>query len=315
MQQRYVGRSGLQVSRVGLGTMTWGQAPDEHEARDQLRVFAEAGGTLVDTAAGYGAGAAEELLGALWPEFYDRDDVVLCTKAAVATENGQSRMDLSRRHLLANLDRSLRRLGTDYLDLWLAHAWSDLVPLDETLGALSYAVESGRVRYIGVADYSGWQLARAATLAESARGPGLIAVAREYSLLARQVEAEVLPASEHLGLGFLAWSALGRGVLTAKYREGTPSDSRASSAQFSSLVQPYLDAPSRRVVDAVETAARGLGRTAAEVSLAWVCQRPGVSAALIGARTAEQLRTVLAGGSLDLPPQICQALAEVSAGG
>ncbi|MGL5829610.1 MAG: aldo/keto reductase, partial [Angustibacter sp.] len=140
MEQRYVGRSGLQVSRLGLGTMTWGQAPDEHEAREQLGVFAAAGGTLVDTAAGYGGGTAEEILGALWPEFYAREELVLCSKAAVARENGQLRMDLSRRHLLANLDCSLRRLGTDHLDLWLAHAWSDAVPLEETLSALSSAV-------------------------------------------------------------------------------------------------------------------------------------------------------------------------------
>jgi aryl-alcohol dehydrogenase-like predicted oxidoreductase len=313
VEERLVGRSGLRVSRLGLGTLTWGRDTDGHEAADQLRDFVDAGGTLLDTASSYGDGAAEELIGALLGEVVRREDVVLCSKAGVTRRDNGRLIDPSRRTLLADLDRSLRRMRTDHLDLWLVHGWSDLVPLDETLAALEQAVRTGRVRYVGVSNYAGWQTGRAATLL-SALFPGaaLVAGEVEYSLVQRGVEREVVPAATALGLGLLAWSPLGRGVLTGKYRTGTPADSRGASPHLSGFVGRYLGGPSRRVVDAVVTAADGLGCSPLEVALAWLRDRPGVTSALVGARTAAQLRAALSSEDVELPDEIHLALDEVS---
>ncbi len=150
MEERLVGRSGLRVSRLGLGTLTWGRDTDEHEAADQLKEFVDAGGTLVDTAASYGQGAAEELLGSFVGAVVPRSELVLCTKAGVSRHDGVRRLDTSRRALLADLEASLHRLATDHVDLWLVHAWSDDVPLEETLSALQHAVTTGRARYVGL---------------------------------------------------------------------------------------------------------------------------------------------------------------------
>ncbi|WP_426560242.1 aldo/keto reductase [Angustibacter sp. McL0619] len=312
MEQRYVGASGLRVSRLALGTMTWGRDTDEHESRDQLAAFLEAGGTFVDTAAGYGDGAAEELLGALLPEMSSREDVVICTKAGISRRSGTRVVDTSRRAMLASLDGSLARLGTDHVDLWLAHAWSDDVPLEETLSALELAVSSGRARYVGVSNYAGWQSARAATLAELHAAGALVTNQVEYSLLDRDVEDEVVPSARALGMGVMAWSPLGRGVLTGKYRAGTPADSRAASPHFAAFVERFLDERARRIVDAVVTAADGLGCSPAEIALAWVRDQPGVVAPVVGARTAAQLRGTLTSEDVELPPQIRDALDEVS---
>jgi aryl-alcohol dehydrogenase-like predicted oxidoreductase len=320
MEERHLGRSGLRVSRLGLGTLTWGRDTDEHEATDQLRAFLDAGGTLLDTAAGYGRGAAEELVGRLLGEVVDRRDVVLCTKAGMlpgpagtaASAVCGAGVDASARHLLRSLDESLGRLRTDHVDLWLVHAWDGAVPVEETLATLSAAGTSGRTRYVGVANYSGWQLARAATLAASTGGP-LVADQVEYSLLDRRAEREVLPAAVHVGAGVMAWAPLGRGVLSGKYRNGTPADSRAASPHFAEYVRPYLGQRSRRVVEAVATAADGLGCAPVEVALAWVRDAPQVTTAVVGARTAAQLRGSLAAEELVLPAEIRQALDDVSA--
>jgi aryl-alcohol dehydrogenase-like predicted oxidoreductase len=313
MRQRLVGSSGLRVSRLGLGTLTWGRDTDEHEAADQLRAFVAAGGSLLETAASYGAGAAEEVLGRLVGAVVPRSDVVLCTKAGVDVRGGRTSVDTSRRAMLAALDGSLSRLGTDHVDLWLAQTWSDVVPLEETLSALEHAVTSGRARYAGLSNYSGWQTGRAATLAAGPGRPGLAATSVEYSLVERGVEREVLPAAAALGLGVLAWSPLGRGVLTGKYRAGTPADSRAASPHLRAFVAPYLGPGARRVVDAVVTAADGLGCSPAEVALAWVRDRPGVAAPVVGARTAAQLEAALTSEDIELPEEIRDVLDELSA--
>ncbi|WP_395657991.1 aldo/keto reductase [Nocardioides sp.] len=315
MQQRRVGSTGLTVSRLGLGTMTWGRDTDEHEARDQLIAFAEAGGTLLDTAAGYGNGASEELIGTLVGDVVARDEVVLATKAGINAGRGGGReYNTSRGHLLTTLDASLRRLGTDHVDLWQVHIWSDETPVEETLAALDAAVSSGRTSYVGVSNYSGWQTAQAATWQRAVPGRTPLASTQvEYSLLNRAVEHEVLPAAAALGLGVLPWSPLGRGVLTGKYRSGTPSDSRAASTHFADFVNAYLDEQSASIVEAVARAADGLGWTPLEVALAWVRDRPGVTAPIIGARTAAQLRGALGVEELTLPDEIVRALDDVSA--
>ena len=316
MEQRHLGRSGLQVSRLALGTMTWGRDTDEHECAEQLTAFLDAGGTTLDTAAGYSDGESERVLGKLIGPLVGREDVVIMTKAGIDRRSGERVVDTSRQALLDALDSSLRRLGTDHVDLWQVHTWSDAVPLDETLAALEHAVTSGRTRYVGVSNYSGWQTALAATAMRS--GPGLraapiVSTQVEYSLLQRGIEREVLSAAAALGVGVLAWSPLGRGVLTGKYRGGTPADSRAASPHFRDFVQTYLDERSASVVDALVTAADGLGCSPTEVALAWVRDRPGVSAAIVGARTAAQLRGSLTAEEVILPAEIEAALDDVSA--
>jgi aryl-alcohol dehydrogenase-like predicted oxidoreductase len=313
MQQRSLGGTGLRVSRLGLGTSTWGRDTDEHEARAQLAAFTEAGGNLVDTAAGYAGGASEELLGSLLGDVVDRDDLVLATKGGVRVGRGGADRDVSRGALLRDLDTSLRRLRVDHVDLWQVHVWVDGTPLEETLGALDHAVRSGRATYVGVSNYSGWQSAHAATWQSAVHGRARLASNQvEYSLLNRRPEAEVLPAAVAMGLGVLAWSPLGRGVLTGKYRHGTPADSRAASPHFAEFVRSYLDERSARVVEAVARAADGLDWSPLEVALTWVRDRPGVTAPIVGARTAAQLRGALTTEELELPDQIVAALDDVS---
>jgi aryl-alcohol dehydrogenase-like predicted oxidoreductase len=216
--------------------------------------------------------------------------------------------------LIAELDRSLSRLGTDFVDVWHVHAWDDATPLDDTLSALDYAYTTGRARYVGISNYSGWQIARAATKQQSnsMKAP-LTTVQNEYSLLNRAAESEILDAAEECGLGFLAWAPLARGVLTGKYRKGVPSDSRGAAPHFAKHIEPYLDGRSTRIVEAVVVAAEGLGYSPLEVALAWVRDAPGVTTSLIGARTGAQLRGVLKSEEIALPDIVRSALNDVSA--
>ena len=310
--RRRLGTSGLSVTPLALGTMTWGHAVDRHEAGEHLCTFLEAGGNLIDTAYGYGGGESESILGGLLSDPAVRNEVVICTKSGISRTAGVRRVDVSRRALMGQLETSLRRLGTDHVDLWLVHTWSDDVPLAETLSALEWAADSGRARYVGVSNYGGWQSARAASLLERLGVP-LVANEIEYSLVCRAPESEVGPAALALGHGLLAWSPLGRGVLTGKYRGGIPAGSRASSADFPGFVDRFLDPHSSRVADAVTLAARGLGVSPAQVALAWVRDRPGVTAPIVGARTATQLRAALGSLELVLPDEIVGALDDVSA--
>jgi aryl-alcohol dehydrogenase-like predicted oxidoreductase len=299
--------------------MTWGRDTDEMDAADQLAEFAEAGGSLIDTASSYGDGAAEELIGSLLRSgLADRDELVICTKAGSRLRGQHLSTDASRGNLIDNLTDSLRRLGTDHVDLWLVQRPDPAVRLEETLGALQWAVESGKCRYVGLSNHPAWVTARAHTLiqqttAGAVLGAGLTAVEAEYSLLNRRLEAELGPAASCLGIGLLAWSPLGRGVLTGKYRHGLPADSRAASPHLRGFVTPYLSATAAAVVEAVATAADGLGVAPLDVALAWVRGRAGVASAILGARTAAQLHTSLVGADLELPPEIVEALDEVSA--
>lgn len=314
MEQRRLGQTGLSVSRLGLGTMTWGRDTDEHEAADQLRAFIDAGGTLIDTAAVYAAGDSERILGGLLGTLVRREDVVVATKAGTRFVDGQRTMSCSRAALLADLDASMKRLGVDYVDLWQLHTFDPQTPLDETLTALDIAISSGRARYVGISNYAGWQMAQAATM--QAQWPGkarLSSTQVEYSLLNRKVEREVVPASAALGMGLLAWSPLGRGVLTGKYRDGTPADSRGASDHFAAFVEPYLNERSRRIVDAVVAAGQGLGCSPLEIALAWVRDQASVSSAIIGARTSAQLRGILLSEEVELPEIVREALNDVSA--
>ena len=312
MEQRPLGKSGLWVGRLALGTMTWGRGTDEYEARDQLAAFLDAGGTLVDTADTYGDGAAEDLLGTLLQEFECRDQIVLATKA-VSMPNTERRFDASRRHLLDALEASLKRLDVEAIDLWQLHAWDPFTPLEETLAAVDSAVASGKVRYVGISNYSGAQTARACTYQQQVAGRAPIITAQmEYSLVERGIEREIIPSAQMLGIGILPWSPLGRGVLTGKYRHSIPIDSRGAQPDTSQWINVYADERSKRIIDAVCTAADGLGASPAEVALAWLRDRPGVVAPIMGARTTSQLLAGLASEELVLPSEITQVLDEIS---
>ena len=310
MELRRAGATGLNLSRLGLGTMMWGRDTDEHEAADQARAFLDAGGNFIDTAAVYGAGDSEKVIGGLVGSLFKRDDVVIATKAGITFIDGVRTVNTSRGALLGELDASLKRLGTDYVDLWQVHTWDENTPLDDTLSALESAYQSGRARYVGISNYSGWQTARAVTKQEL-RAP-IATTQNEYSLLNREIENEILPCATELNVGLLAWSPLGRGVLTGKYRSGVPSDSRGASPHFAGHVEPYLNERSQRIVEAVQVAADGLGYSPLEVALAWVRDAVGVTSAIVGARTSAQLRGILRSEEISLPGVVRQALDEVS---
>lgn len=314
MEMRRAGNSGLSLSRLGLGTMTWGRDTDTHEAADQCRAFIEAGGNFIDTSSTYGDGDSERVIGGLIGTLVKREDVAIATKAGVSFPEGVRTVNNSRQLLIAELDRSLSRLETDYVDIWQIHSWDPHNPLEDTLSALDYAYSSGKARYVGISNFSGWQSARAITIQEtnSAKAP-IVTHQVEYSLLNREIENEVLPCADETGIGILAWAPLGRGVLTGKYRKGIPSDSRAAAPHFVKHVEPYLREKPQRIVEAVAVAAEGLGFAPLEVALAWVRDTPGITSAIVGARTGAQLRGILTSEEITLPDIVREALNEISA--
>lgn len=313
MIKRRAGLSGLELSRLGLGTMTWGRDTDTHEAAEQMRAFVEAGGNFIDTASTYADGDAERVIGGLIGTIADRDDLVIATKAGVSFPDGTRTINNSRHHLISELDKSLARLGSDYVDLWQVHTWDSNVALDDTLSALDYAYTSGKARYVGVSNFNGWQSSRAITLqgTNTAKAP-IATIQSEYSLLNRLIEDEVLDCAQSLGVGLLAWSPLGRGVLTGKYRQSIPADSRGATPHFANFIAPYLSENNARIVEAVAAAAAGLGYSPLEVALAWVRDAPGVTTAIVGARTGAQLRGALTVEEIVLPDVVRTALDEVS---
>ncbi|MDQ4037148.1 MAG: aldo/keto reductase [Actinomycetota bacterium] len=313
MEARRLGNSGLSVSRMALGTMLWGVDADEDEAAAQTRAFLDAGGTLLDTADVYADGDSERTLGRLLRGPVGRAEVLVATKASLST--GPARMDRgnSRGHLLSALDNSLHRLGVDHIDLWQLHTYDEDTQLEETLAALDHAVHSGKVRYVGVSNFSGWRSAQAATWQRA--WPGRVPVVShqvEYSLLRRGVEAEIMPAAQALGKGVLAYSPLAKGVLTGKYRHATPSDSRGAHPEWAQHIDPLRSRRDQRIVEAVITAADGLGTSPLAVAMSWVRDQPGVTAAVVGARTVGQLAGSLAAEELTLPVEIRRALDDVS---
>jgi aryl-alcohol dehydrogenase-like predicted oxidoreductase len=238
---------------------------------------------------------------------------VLATKGGISRRRGERETYASRGRLLADLDASLRRLGVEHVDLWQVHTWVDGVPLEETLTALDLAVSSGRASYVGISNYTGWQTAQAATWQRAVPGRAVLASTQmEYSLVNRRIEHDVVPAAAALGLGILPWSPLGHGVLTGKYRHGIPSDSRGATESFGRIIERYLDTRCQAVIEGVAKAAEGLGWSMTEVALAWVRDRPGVTAPIVGARNVKQLLGALAVEDLTLPPELVAALDDVS---
>jgi aryl-alcohol dehydrogenase-like predicted oxidoreductase len=308
MDYRTLGHSGCAVSSLALGTMTFGVEADETVAHQQLDRFLEAGGTLVDTADVYGEGRSEEIIGR-WFARRPADltePVVLATKGRFhfAGDNSPNGAGLSARHLTRALDASLRRLGLETVDLYQVHAFDPLTPMEETLRTLDQFVRSGKIRYYGLSNFTGWQLTKAVHLARALEVAGPVTLQPQYSLLAREIEWEIVPAVLDAGMGLLPWSPLGGGWLSGKYRR----DQRPSGAtRLGEDPGRGMEAYDRRgtdrtwhVIDAVQKVAEDRGTSMAEVALAWVTGRPAVSSTILGARTLDQLETNLRSADLHL---------------
>lgn len=304
MKQRTVGRSGLRVSRVGLGTRAWGTQTGSDEAAAQLAAFVEAGGTLVDTSPAYGDGAAQRILAELLDDVVAREAVVLSVSAGLVDADGDA--DTSRRALVRRLDRVLGDLGVDHVDLWNLDAWDPHTPTDELAETIESVVAAGKARYAGVSGFAGWQLATVASATAVTAGQV------PYSILDRRAEQDFLPAAQHHGVGVLAAAPLSGGILTGKYLGGWPADSRGADESQAEEIRAALDERAVRVAEAIVTAADGLATSPLAVALAWVRDRPGVAAAVVGARDGAQLLGVLAAESLELPPAISAAIDDVS---
>jgi aryl-alcohol dehydrogenase-like predicted oxidoreductase len=315
MEYRTLGRSGCVVSTLTLGTMTFGKETDEAGAHAQLDAFTAAGGTLVDTADVYTGGTSEEIVGrwlASAPTTV-RDQVVLATKGRFPTGPGPNDLGLSRRHLRQALDASLRRLGVEHIDLYQVHAYDPHTPLEETLSFLDDAVHQGKIGYVGLSNFTGWQLQRAVDVAEHRGLARPVTLQPQYNLLVREIEWEIVPAAEANGLGLLPWSPLGGGWLTGKY---TRDERPTGATRLGEDPQRGVEAYDRRgaqqrtwdVVDAVRTIADARGVPMSQVALAWLVDRPTVTSVILGARTTEQLSDNLGAAGLHLTAAETEAL-------
>ncbi|WP_306211717.1 aldo/keto reductase [Actinoplanes sp. RD1] len=293
MEHRYVGASGLRVSELGLGTMTFGNEADEATSHRLLDQYVEAGGTFIDTADVYAGGASETIIGR-WLARQARGSVVLATKFFWATGSGENDIGAGRRHILDAVDASLRRLRTDYIDLYQVHCFDAGTPIEETLSTLDGLVRAGKVRHLGVSNYAAWQLQKSADLARHRGWEPFVAAQPLYNLIDRDIELDLLPVSRNEGVGIIPWSPLRGGWLTGKYRRGmtqAPPDTRWEADK-----QPWLgdwensvDERTWTITDTLLAVADETGRSPAQVALRWLLQRPQVTAPIIGARTPSQL--------------------------
>jgi aryl-alcohol dehydrogenase-like predicted oxidoreductase len=307
MEYRTLGRTGCAVSTLTLGTMTFGAETDEEGSHDQLDAFVEAGGNLIDTADVYSRGLSESIIGRwLANRPYDvRDSVVIATKGRFPMGDDVNQLGLSRRHLQRALDDSLRRLGVECVDLYQVHSWDPVTPLEETLATLDDMVRSGKVRYVGLSNYTGWQVQKAVALAKANGWAVPVTLQPQYNLLVRELEWEITPSCLDAGLGLLPWSPLGGGWLTGKYRK----DERPTGAtRLGEDPERGVEAYDRRstqqrtwdVVEAVTKVAAERGVSMAQVALAWLVDRPSVTSVILGARTMEQLKDNLGAADLHL---------------
>ncbi|MBP2702517.1 aldo/keto reductase [Microbispora sp. RL4-1S] len=323
MDYTTLGSSGLKVSPVCLGAMNFGTSDavagcDETEAARIIDAFLDAGGNIIDTADGYTGGQSERIVGRAVKG--RRQSVVLATKAFLPQGPGPNDRGLSRVHLTRALEASLRRLGTDYVDLYQCHQWDDSTPIEETVATLDGFVRSGKVRYLGCSNFTAAQVVESQWAAQRLGATPFVSLQSQYSLLARGIEAEILPTSRRHGLGTLVWSPLGGGVLTGRYRRGAApgADTRMGRLRASTLpmarawADGLLNEPNLEIADQVVKVAADLVATPAAVALAWVRRRPGVTSVIIGPRTLEQFHGNLAGFTLDLPAEVIGRLDEIS---
>jgi aryl-alcohol dehydrogenase-like predicted oxidoreductase len=306
MEYRPLGNSGLKVSALTLGTMTFGGrnqfknvgSTDVEGARRQIDMCLEAGINTIDTADVYSGGLAEEIVGEALAG--RRDEVLLFSKVRFAMGDGPNDAGLSRQHIIAGCDASLRRLGTDYIDLYQVHEWDGQTPLEETLGALEQLLQSGKVRYVGASNYAAWQLMKALGLAERNLLPRFVSQQVYYSLQERSIEYELIPLAIDQGLGTLVWSPLAGGLLSGKYRRGQPGPDGSRHVTDWSEPPVYDEDALYDTIEVLVEIADGRGVSAAQVALAWLLTRPSVSSVVVGARTDEQLADNLKAADLEL---------------
>jgi aryl-alcohol dehydrogenase-like predicted oxidoreductase len=320
MEYRNLGRSGCVVSTYALGTMTFGNETDEAGSHAQLDRFVEVGGSLIDTADVYTRGASESIIGR-WlakQSAETLDQVVIATKGRFAMGEGLNDLGLSRRHLRRALDASLARLQVDHIDLYQVHSFDPLTPLDETWSFLDDAVRAGKIGYVGLSNYTGWQIQKVVDLADHRGLARPVTLQPQYNLLARDIEFEIVPACESTGLGLLPWSPLGGGWLTGKYKR----DERPTGAtRLGDDPQRGVEAYDRRgpqqrtwdVIEAVQAIANDRGVTMAQVALAWLVDRPLMTSVILGARTLEQLDDNLGAAGLHLSAEESARLDAASA--
>ena len=318
MEYRLLGSSGCAVSALALGTLTFGNETDQATSFGQLDQFTEAGGTLVDSADVYADGRAEEIIGRwLAARPGSRELVVLATKGRFPTDESPNGHGLSRRHLSLALEASLRRLNVETIDLYQLHAWDPLTRLEETLRFLDDAVRAGKINYVGLSNFTGWQLQKAVDIAEF-RGLSVpVSMQPQYNLLARAVEWEIAPACQAAGLGMLAWSPLASGWLTGKYRRGEPAPAGTRVVENADegmriWNQRGQSEQTWQVLDAVRKVAEGHGVSLAQVAIAWLLARPAVSSVILGARSVEQFADNLAAAEVKLTPEETQLLDDAS---
>jgi aryl-alcohol dehydrogenase-like predicted oxidoreductase len=294
MRYRALGRTGLRVSELCLGGLTFGTETDETGSHRILDTFVERGGNFVDTADVYGRGVSEEVLGR-WLAKQRREDLVIATKVRGRMGDQPNDYGLGRKHVLAAVDASLRRLRTDYIDLYQIHAADPETPLNETLATLDGLVRGGKVRYVGASNMHGWQLQKAIGISARYGWEPFVCMQPVYNLLVRDVEFEILPVCRSEQLGVIPWSPLASGWLSGKFRRGMtepPSDTRIAAAESRGMGETwanYANEHTWSVLDVLFTVAEETGRTPAQVALNWVLKRPEVTAPIIGARTLEQL--------------------------
>lgn len=294
MDYRYLGRTGMKVSELCLGTMTFGRETPEAESRRILDRFVAAGGNFVDTADVYANGDSEEIIGR-WLHDKRRDALVIATKVRFPMGNGPNQVGLSRKHILHAIEASLRRLGTDYVDLYQVHCWDPGTPLEETLTTLDGLVRSGKVRYLGASNYTGWQLQKAVDVSRHMGLEPFASIQPLYNLLDRSTEWELMPVAVNEGLAVIAWSPLRGGWLSGKYRRGMeapPHGTRVDEAArrgWSEAWRVYANERTWAVIDELLAVAHEVGRSPAQVALNWVLHRPGVTAPILGARTVSHL--------------------------
>ena len=315
MEHVTLGRSGLVVSRLCLGTMTFGREADEAASTAMVDRYLEAGGNFVDTANVYGPRTSEEITGRALAG--RREDVVLATKVRFPMGDGPNDVGLSRAHIVAACEASLRRLGTDWIDLYQVHMWDAKTPIEETLSALTDLVRQGKVRYIGASNFAGWQLMRAELAAERHGFERFVSLQPQYSLVERRLEHEIVPAAEALGLGLVPWGPLAQGLLTGKYdrSSGPTAETRMADAEPEHVESWERRNEERnwRIVDAVLAVASETGRSASQVALNWLLTRPAVVAPIVGARRVEQLEDNLGAVDWRLDDAQVARLDEVSA--
>jgi aryl-alcohol dehydrogenase-like predicted oxidoreductase len=314
---RYLGRTGLKVSELCLGAMTFGRETSEADSHTLLDTFVNAGGNFIDTADVYSQGISEEILGR-WLQGQQRDDLVIATKVRFGMGQGPNDVGLSRKHILAGVDASLRRLQTDYIDLYQVHCWDPGTPLEESLSTLNDLVRMGKVRYIGASNYSGWQLQKAVDLSRQQGWEPFASLQPLYNLLDRSLEWELVPLCQNEGLAILPWSPLRGGWLTGKYsREMTelPEGTRLKKAEeegWSESWSAYNTERTWTILDALKAVADEAGKNQAQTALRWLLQSPGVTAPIVGARTLAHLQSNLGAVGWSLSQAQMERLNQVS---